>query len=193
MHPRRLKKRGRASPRHQSPAISRFDEIEKSIWEQQAPTGFCEDEYCSKCIETRQRIEDMVECARHAYQAAIRHKGIPEDIREQIFHEAYQDAMHQMEQKHQHQLALAHQQAYVQAQTALQHDLMRAKNAAFQRGFQAGRLSAPQPTITPVNMAAVRQQMIDEMLNECKVIGESNPNMKPGVNAVRHRIKKLRK
>jgi len=30
------------------------------------------------------------------------------------------------------------------------------------------------------------------VLNECKVIADSNPNMAPGVNAVRHRVRKLR-
>ena len=38
-----------------------------------------------------------------------------------------------------------------------------------------------------------REKLVDEMLDQCKIISESNPGMAPGVNAVRHRIKKLRK
>ncbi len=152
------------------------------------PNGPCSDTYCTKCIEDKQRVDDMVECARHAYTTAISHRGIPEDVREQIFHDAYHQAMHEVSGQHQRQLVTAQQQGYAQAQTMLQHDLTRQRNDAYQRGFQAGRLSAP-----PIPAAASRKEMVDLMLNECKIIAESNPNMKPGVNAVRHRIKKLGK
>lgn len=59
---------------------------------------------------------------------------------------------------------------------------------AFQRGLQQGRASAPQSQ--PVDNAALRQSYYDEVLTDCRVIGESNPQMNPGMNALRHLLKK---
>lgn len=59
--------------------------------------------------------------------------------------------------------------------------------AARSKGFEAGRKSsAPVPS-----ESAIKKKLVDQMIEECRVIAESNPNMAPGVNAVRHRIKKL--
>jgi len=33
--------------------------------------------------------------------------------------------------------------------------------------------------------------MIDKMVEECRVIAESNPSMAPAAKAIRHRIKKI--
>lgn len=65
--------------------------------------------------------------------------------------------------------------------------------AARRRGFNEGRSAAPSAGIPNVDEASVRKKLIDEMLQEVRVISESNPNMAPGpfVNAVRHRVKKL--
>ena len=65
--------------------------------------------------------------------------------------------------------------------------------AARRRGFNEGRSAAPSSGIPNVDEASIRKKMVDEMLQECRVISESNPNMAPGpfVNAVRHRVKKL--
>jgi len=60
--------------------------------------------------------------------------------------------------------------------------------AARARGYQEGR--AARSAAVP-NESAIRKKLIDEMVEQCRVISESNPNMAPGVNAVRHRIKKL--
>ena len=59
---------------------------------------------------------------------------------------------------------------------------------ARRRGFQEGKSSAS----TSIDSKAVRSRIRDEMLEQCRVIAESNPNMAPGVNAVRHRIKKIK-
>ncbi|MHC4431040.1 MAG: hypothetical protein ACYTBS_04300 [Planctomycetota bacterium] len=61
--------------------------------------------------------------------------------------------------------------------------------AARARGFEAGRRSTKSEAVP--QESALRKKLIDEMLEQCRVISESNPNMAPGVNAVRHRIKKL--
>jgi len=67
-------------------------------------------------------------------------------------------------------------------------DLEHARQRGFDEGYAAGRTRVagdPEPS-------GARNAVIDEVLNECKVIADSNPNMAPGVNAVRHRVRKLR-
>lgn len=59
---------------------------------------------------------------------------------------------------------------------------------ARQRGYAEGRTAGGIPN---VDAKSVRKKMVDEMLEKCRVISESNPNMAPGVNAVRHMIKKI--
>ena len=67
-------------------------------------------------------------------------------------------------------------------------DLEQARQRGYDEGFMAGRVRmAGDPE--PVG----RNAIIDEVLNECKIIAESNPNMAPGVNAVRHMVRKLRR
>lgn len=61
---------------------------------------------------------------------------------------------------------------------------------ARRRGFEEGRSATTQGGIPRVDESAMRRKIVDEMLEDCRVIAESNPNMAPGVNAVRHRIKK---
>lgn len=68
-------------------------------------------------------------------------------------------------------------------------DLERARQRGFDDGYQAGCAK----TVNVDNSKAARNQALDEVLQECEVIAQSNPNMAPGVNAVRHRVKKLRK
>ncbi len=60
--------------------------------------------------------------------------------------------------------------------------------AARQRGVQEGKASA---ATGAANEGQIRGKVIDDMLQQCHVISESNPGMAPGVNAVRHLIKKL--
>lgn len=68
-------------------------------------------------------------------------------------------------------------------------DLDRARKRGFDDGYQAGCAA----TSNAGNEKATRNTVLDEVLQECEVIAQSNPNMAPGVNAVRHRVKKLRK
>ena len=60
---------------------------------------------------------------------------------------------------------------------------------ARRRGYDEGR--AASAGIPNVNESSVRKKMVDDMLESCRVISESNESMAPGVNAVRHMIKKL--
>lgn len=68
-------------------------------------------------------------------------------------------------------------------------DLERARR----RGFEEGQAKAAQQSrgIPDVNEKAIRKKLVDEMLEQCRVIAESNPNMASGVKAVRRQIGKL--
>lgn len=67
---------------------------------------------------------------------------------------------------------------------------------ARRRGFEEGRAasaSSSQGGIPNVNEAAIRKKTVDAMLESCRVIAESNPNMDPDsfLKAVRTRSKKI--
>lgn len=61
--------------------------------------------------------------------------------------------------------------------------------AARKRGYSAGQQTAVS-SASP-NESSIRKKMVDQMVEQCRVIAESNPQMAPGVNAVRHMIKKI--
>jgi hypothetical protein len=64
--------------------------------------------------------------------------------------------------------------------------------AAYQRGVADGSKAATCPTCAAgSSSSSSAKDFYDKVLNECHVIGESNPQMKPAMNALRHRIKKL--
>lgn len=125
--------------------------------------------------------------------------------RSKIFSEAEQNAMKAARKRP--FMALAHQNGYNEGyeigyQNGFQNgkiavprnsfsykDLEGARQRGYEEGFSAGRTRMagdPEPT-------GMRNTVIDEVLNECKIIADSNPNMAPGVNAVRHRVRKLRR
>lgn len=82
-----------------------------------------------------------------------------------------------------------------QMQMATAAQLENARMQGYAQGVVAGRALARQeyqkPQVGAAEVEAIRKKMQDDMLEQCRVISESNPNMAPGVNAVRHRIKKL--
>lgn len=72
-------------------------------------------------------------------------------------------------------------------------DVENARRDGFAEGVFAGRTQAKanEKARRGEPESFDRNKLIDEMLDQCKIIAESNPNMAPGVKAVRHRIKKL--
>ena len=71
---------------------------------------------------------------------------------------------------------------------------MEAKNEWYRKGLRDGRASAPESKQTAPAKAfdekAFKKTFVDGALEECHIIGESNPQMKPAANAIGHRIKK---
>lgn len=64
---------------------------------------------------------------------------------------------------------------------------------ARQRGFDDGYRAGCSKSESHAGSSATRNTVLDEVIKECDVIAQSNPNMAPGVNAVRHRVRKLRR
>lgn len=72
-------------------------------------------------------------------------------------------------------------------------DIQGARNEGFQEGVFVGRAQAKASEKARRGEPEHhdRAKLIEEMVDQCNIISASNPNMAPGVNAVRHRIKKL--
>jgi flagellar biosynthesis/type III secretory pathway protein FliH len=139
--------------------------------------GWCANPNCPACQEARSQIKaelqeapDKLERQDQAYEAGY------QNAREELYAEAMRAA-----QMAQQQAQLARRQAEASQGQWYQR--------GYDEGYEEGMRHAPAQ-----NGMVSRAQIIDEMLNECHVIAESNPNMapKPFANAVRHRIKKLR-
>jgi len=65
-------------------------------------------------------------------------------------------------------------------------------NTGYRLGVQAGQAQAAAQRKPATKVTEdVRNLMINKVLDECRVIGESNPQMEAGMKAVRHRIKKI--
>lgn len=124
--------------------------------------------------------------------------------RRRIFQEGY-TAANEALQDRQAELQAYHQRLEAEArrlreepramQMATAQQLDRARMQGYAQGVVAGRALANQERIQPqvpaAEISAIRKKMQDDMLEQCRVISESNPSMAPGVNAVRHRIRKI--
>ncbi len=88
------------------------------------------------------------------------------------------------------------QQAYIEGMRSgggiTQRDVEHARMQGFREGLTRGHDGAASSQSRQSNSEA-RAEVIDEVLEKCRVISESNPQMAPGVNAVRHLVKKLKK
>lgn len=109
-------------------------------------------------------------------------------VRQDGYVQGYEQARQELEQQA-YRLAetmTAEQIAHVRAQQAVR------ESQSFQRGYAQGlahgRSETPAAAPNPAGHVNV-----DAVLNECHVIGESNPQMKPAMNALRHRLKKLKR
>jgi hypothetical protein len=73
-----------------------------------------------------------------------------------------------------------------------QHDLEQARLQGYNAGMNAGRTMATTAQGPTVNENQMRQRIMDDVEREMNVVGESNPNMKPAMNALGHLLKKRR-
>lgn len=85
------------------------------------------------------------------------------------------------------------QMIFHQARMAAQQsgDVERARIRGYEQGFAAGK-SAVAPKPQGINKSAALQEFLSKASDACRVIAESNPNMAPGVNAVKRQISKIK-
>ena len=150
-------------------------------------------------LETPQRsYQDDDDEVRHAYEIGVRN-GLNIALRQQdrIIAEVRNSAI--MSAQNEPSLMMARRKGYEQGLAAgMQAARANSQNGAQftyadlerarRRGFDEGRMT---PAGQPVDASALQKQIMDKVMDECRVISESNPNMSPGINALKHRIKKI--
>jgi hypothetical protein len=150
------------------------------------PNGWCDVHPCPHCDQGRARVEAAKQAALEAYQLdVIEVDEVPEDEGQQIYDEGYLDGR---------QRALDEARRWATQQISRASAV--ARQSGFKDGFRAGIAAAPKssqgapPAPASADTSKVRKQFYDQVLEECRVIGESNPQMNPAMNALRHRLKK---
>jgi hypothetical protein len=157
-----------------------LEKLYKEIEHRYMPNrGWCDAPGCTACTRAHEQVKAAKDAARRGYYLSAPSRAQDTQIQRRIFEQGY-------ERGHNEGLQQAHQWAAQKARQAA----MAARNEWYQRGLREGRASAPTPP-APDNKA-LRKKYMDEVLDQCHIIAESNPQMKPGVNAVRHMVKKLR-
>jgi hypothetical protein len=159
-----------------------FDQIDR----QYTPiNGWCNRHPCPSCDYGRARIEAAKHAALEAYQLDVEdfEDELAEDEGQQIYDQGYIDGR-------QRTLDEARRIATQQVSRATSM----ARQAGYKDGFRAGLAAAPRhsapPPAAPAAGSQSQKQFYDTVLEECRVIGESNPQMNPAMNALRHRLKK---
>lgn len=180
-----------SSATHQSPVRMQdqsgshysFEALAEEIVAQNVPPGWENDPWVI------QRVEALVDHAYQGWMAGYEAGGVDEDALVHAQQQGYQAAMAEVERS----TAEAYQRGYKQALRAMDG----AESAAYQRGYKeglrAGQQSAKVTEKERQNLINEgRSAAIDECLEQCRVIEESNPNMAAGVKATARMIKKLK-
>lgn len=162
---------------------SQLQKLLREIEDRYMPkNGWCDAPGCEECAKAEAQVVPAIEAAKKAY--ALQNSGAKTELpARRIFEQGYERG---------------HGEALTQAHTWARQSVLRArqeaKNEWYQKGLRDGRANAPRVPVGPsVNETKVHNHVVDEALDACHVIGESNPQMKPAANAIRHRIKKLRR
>jgi len=162
-----------------------LQDLEQEIVRRYTPSkGWCEIDHCQECQAAELRIDAALDAAERAYSVAAYESQVDGGSLDQVYNEGLQDGRREA-------TAMAHRWASDAANRAA----TAAKSHWYRRGLQDGRASAPPPKLLqaeldPTRLKALRKEFFEEALDDCHVIGESNPQMKPAANAIRHRIKK---
>jgi len=159
-------------------------ELYKEIEQHYAPErGWCDDAYCTACERAEAQVEAAKDAARKGFYLNKKKAGGANEAQERRIYESGYDKGRNVA------LQEAHQWAAQSAQRAE----MAAKNKWYQKGLREGHEMAKRAISAPaaVDPKQAKKQLMDQVLQECRVIGESNPQMNPAMNALRHRLKKI--
>jgi len=139
------------------------------------------------------RIQVALDAAKQAYFAGAAHKGLPDDVRDEIFNEGYQHCAQQYMRNQQSMLAEARARGAADARVDMERALRSAQQSAYHRGLQAGLQQKSTSSTAAVTSSEAYKKLFDDLEEEMHVIGRSNPNMEPAMKALRHRMKKKKK
>ena len=163
---------------HQKQLQKLYSEIEQHYMPNQ---GWCDVEWCTACARAELQVEAAKEAATKGFSlnqpAAL--KAADQAVQRQIFERGYDKGRN-----------IALQEAHQWAAQSAQRAEVAAKSKWYQKGLREGRQMAQLATTTGDPQAA-RGKLMESVLQECRVIGESNPQMNPAMNALRHRLKKI--
>lgn len=144
--------------------------------------GWCDAEWCTACARAELQVEAAKEAAAKGFSLNQPTKAVqPADraVQRQIFERGYDKGRD-----------VALQEAHQWAAQSAQRAEVAAKSKWYQKGLREGRQMA-QLARASADPKAARGKLMDQVLQECRVIGESNPQMNPAMNALRHRLKKI--
>lgn len=142
--------------------------------------GWCDIESCTACGRAELQVEAAKAAARRGFYLKTRGAKLDQSAQRRIFDDGYERGR-----------GIALQEAQQWAAQSAHRAATAAKTEWYQRGIREGR--AQTSIAAPATEAkAIRAKVLDDVLQECKVIGDSAPPMNPAMNALRHRIKKLR-
>jgi hypothetical protein len=155
-------------------------------------------------MSAHQRVRLAKDAAERSYQVAMQEvegRGDLTPATEEALNEQFQRGYQTASQQYAQDRARMEQElnrvsnmlAVRSAQVEYRQDPMaleRARLAGYTAGVQAGRAMSPPPPAAP-NPVKTRADFMAEVLRETEVIGQSNPNMEPAMNALRHRMKKI--
>lgn len=200
MRRRRLSRRGERRVNRRDALEEIFEWIEGT----NSPScGWCGHPRCFECQAAHQRIRLAKSSAERAYEVGKRSNGHASNPEPRAHHQPYElESAYQtgyQEASHHHAAERARMQAEIahvsrQLGAGRAPDpvmLEQARMQGYVAGVNAGRaMHQPMPQAAASNPAEIRRKVIEDVLNDCNVIGESNPNMKPAMAALRHRVKK---
>ncbi len=202
MRRRRLSRRGERRVNRRDALEEIFEWIEGT----NAPScSWCGHPRCFECQAAHQRIRLAKSSAERAYevgkntgraepqQADPRAHHQPYEL-ETAYQSGYQEASHHYAAERSRMQAEISRVSRELGAGRAPDPLMleQARMQGYVAGVNAGRamhqpIPQPPPAMDPT---AVRKKLIEEVLDDCNIIGESNPNMKPAMDALRHRVRK---
>lgn len=162
--------------------VNSFEELANQIAQETIPQGWEDDPWI------RARADQLVEYAYigwvNGHQNAAQDPRVLNAARQQ----GYQEAMQGQRGELQRAEAAAYQRGY---KVGIDSAEKQAKSA-YERGIREGRKDA-NTSISKKDRKQILDEAYQNALDECRVIGESNPSMEPAAKALRRRIKKWMK
>ena len=134
--------------------------------------------------------------------------GVPTDLVKRLYDQGWRDC-DRVNTRNRLQEAEKRKTALVSVNDRFQLQIDEARLVGLHEGMARGRMisaasappprpqerrRAPPPPRTPPPSRAperTKASLMEEVMAECRIISESNPSMKPAINALKHRLKKI--